>query len=500
MSLTGATVFESTHGFAFFDYVRVPYIVTANARSASRDLPNFVGRLLVADEAANGPSLCWLPVESADRLSRRWSRRGRFKLGGIPLVGHVSSKMPTALESLARGWRPAEPILDAGGKQVGSTWVADDGSVFLPFDPGEVMQHLWSESYTTVGSAAAMLRWARKGMVQCYYAVRPLVPRRYQLAMRRVLARRQAPPSFPRWPIEDGLHDLYAWLLSTVTAMAGRPVPWLDPWPDGKSWALVLTHDVETQVGVGDIPLLRDGERANGFRSSWNFVPERYDVADDVLQQLRDEGCEIGVHGLRHDGRDLASRRLLEQRLPAIRKHAERWAAVGFRSPATQRAWDLMPLLGFDYDSSYTDTDPYEPQPGGCCTYLPYFNQRMVELPITLPQDHTVFEILQRNDGELWTGKARELRARGGMVLVLAHPDYARDERLALAWKELLDEFVDDNSMWQPLPRDVADWWRRRDDSVPVPEGDGWIVSGPAAGRARVRMTAAPLTAARIEQ
>ena len=51
----------------------------------------------------------------------------------------------------------------------------------------------------------------------------------------------------------------------------------------------------------------------------------------------------------------------------------------------------MMPRLGFEYDSSYTDTDPYEPQPGGCCSYLPYFNESLVELPITLPQDHTVF-------------------------------------------------------------------------------------------------------------
>jgi hypothetical protein len=123
----------------------------------------------------------------------------------------------------------------------------------------------------------------------------------------------------------------------------------------------------------------------------------------------------------------------------------------------------------------------------------------MVELPITLPQDHTVFEILQRIDGELWTGKARDIRARGGMVLVLAHPDYARDERLSLAWKELLDEFVDDDTMWQPLPRDVAEWWRRRDRSVPTPEANGWGVSGPARGEARVRLTPAPMTAAPAE-
>ena len=72
-----------------------------------------------------------------------------------------------------------------------------------------------------------------------------------------------------------------------------------------------------------------------------------------------------------------------------------------------------MPRLGFDYDSSYSDTDPYEPQPGGCCSYLPYFNENMVELPITLPQDHTLFSILQRPDADVWIGKADFLRERG---------------------------------------------------------------------------------------
>src|SRR5690606_1337277 len=162
---------------------------------------------------------------------------------------------------------------------------------------------------------------------------------------------------------------------------------------------------------------LRAPERRRGFHSSWNFVPERYWLDPDVRRELESEHCEIGVHGLRHDGRDLVSRRMLAKRLPAMRAAADRWGAVGFRSPATQRQWELMPLLRFDYDCSYTDTDPYEPQPGGCCTYWPFFNADLVELPITLPQDHTLFRVLRDADPDLWSTKARELRRRGGMVL-----------------------------------------------------------------------------------
>jgi hypothetical protein len=355
------------------------------------------------------------------------------------------------------------------------------------------MHYLWSERYLDVGSSS-VLRLARKAMIRGYYGVRPLLPRGAQLILRRRLASRQTSrlPVFPKWPVEHSLHDFYAWLFETVSEIAGGPVPWIDLWPDGKSWALVLTHDVETDSGYSDIELLRSAERFFGYRSSWNLVPERYVVDDATVRQLQTEGCEIGLHGLRHDGRDVASRRILKRRLPAMRRHAERWGAVGFRSPATLRSWELMPLLGFDYDSSYTDTDPYEPQPGGCCTYLPFFNDEMVELPITLPQDHTVFEILGRTDGALWIDKAHVIRARGGMVLALTHPDYARNGQLALAWSKLLEEFSNDDTAWRALPSEVASWWRQRQESNVVAGQDGWIVRGPTAAHGRVRLTVYP--------
>lgn len=476
-------MFESSHPFAFFDYFRVPYRVVDGVRGS---LPEHIGQL--RPDTPNGRTLLWLRADAPLDRSRRRCWLGQYRLGGSAVVGHVLRDAPrSVLETVGHGWRRTDAIVD-GGRRVASVWADDAGSVFIPFDPGEVMHNLWSERYTTIGRAAVASR-VRGLMVRGYYLVRPLLPRRVQLRMRRAFARRQTVPLFPGWPVEHGLHDLYRWLFATVTAVAGAPVPWLDPWPDGKAWALVLTHDVETDAGFADIDLLRGPERSHGYHSSWNLVGDRYDSDPETVRRLQEEGCEIGVHGLRHDGRDLASRRLLKQRLPAMRCHAASWGAVGFRSPATQRSWDLMPMLGFDYDTSYTDTDPYEPQPGGCCTYLPFFNRELVELPITLPQDHTLFEILQHDDGKLWIGKARDIRDRGGMVLVLAHPDYAHDRRLAEAWLGLLAEFASDDTVWQALPREVSAWWRRRASSTLVRDAGGWVVDGPAAGEGRVRST-----------
>jgi hypothetical protein len=268
--------------------------------------------------------------------------------------------------------------------------------------------------------------------------------------------------------------------LAILGALAPEPVPFIAPWPNGHSWAFVLTHDVETEIGYRNLNLLGDVERELGLRSSWNLVPRRYDVDDAVVRGLVDDGFEVGVHGLYHDGRDLESRQTLLERLPEIREWGEQWGARGFRSPATHRRWDLMRLLEFDYDSSSPDTDPFEPQSGGCCTWLPFFNGDLVELPITLPQDHTLFVILSEEDETKWIEKTEFLRGRGGMALLITHPDYMLSNDALALYRRFLMRYAADGSAWKPLPQEVSAWWRRRAESRIERDGADWVVVGPA--------------------
>ncbi|HXG39632.1 MAG TPA: hypothetical protein VNJ28_01705, partial [Candidatus Limnocylindrales bacterium] len=314
----------------------------------------------------------------------------------------------------------------------------------------------------------------------------PLLPRPAQIAFRRLVSRVQARSTFPRWPLETALHDLYGLLFRIAAELAGSAIPWIAPWPTPYRWALVLTHDVETETGYRNLPAVRDLERQLGYRSAWNFVARRYRVADERVAELTADGFEVGVHGLYHDGRDLESLATLMRRLPEMRACAERWGATGFRSPATQRDWRLVSALGFDYDSSYPDTDPFEPQPGGCCSWLPYPIGRVVELPITLPQDHTLFAILRTVDAEPWIAKASVLRERGGMALLITHPDYLVGARELGVYRAFLAHFAADDRAWRALPREVAAWWRRRAASEIRRVDGSWRVVGPAAGDAEV--------------
>jgi hypothetical protein len=483
-------MFKASHPFAFFDYFRIPYdVASSEALHDQFQTLAPLGRLHVRGQAEDPVrSLFWLRPDMSRGSQEKTFLLGRYQLGDFTLFARtaLNAAVPGMLHGLGHGWRPAEAVTGADDQPVAAVWRDDDGNVFLPFDPGEVMHYFWSEKYRGIGRSA-MSATVRTVSLRSYYLARPLLPRALQLRLRRVFTRVQGKSSFPGWPIEDNLHNFYTWLFTLVSDLAGSPVPFLDLWPDGRSWALVLTHDVETDIGYRDMGLLRDLERDRGYKSSWNFVPLRYRVGDDVVRALKDEGCEVGVHGLRHDGRDLGSRRMMERRLPEMRDYAKRWNAVGFRSPGTQRQWELMPMLGFDYDSSYTDTDPYEPQPGGCCTYLPYFNQEMVELPITMAQDHTLFAILQNPEASTWLQKAHLLRERRGMVLVLTHPDYAHDRRIVDGYRRLLDEFAGDDTVWHALPRDVAAWWRNRAVSRICDGEGGWRIVGPAATEGRVR-------------
>jgi len=443
---------------------RVPYAVEdERAHPAS-------GRVA----STRGAELLWVaPVHSTPRA---WHR-----IGAISVYGAVAAEpdVRRALEASAHDWQSAESVLDPAGSPAAYVWRASDGSSLLPFDPDALVRAFLREEYLDAGTARSFVR-------SFYYRIRPVLPRSVQMAARRRFARVQERASFPSWPAETALHDLYRFLLALVEEVHGAPLPWIAPWPTPHRWVVVLTHDVEQANGYRHVEAVAAVEREAGVRSAWYFVPERdYRVDDTLVASLALDGFEVGVHGLRHDGRDL-SPGTFEERLPAMRTYAEQWGAVGFRAPATQRGWEQIGELGFDHDSSYSDVARYEPQAGGSCSWLPFFIGDVVELPITLPMDHTLFELLGSRDGEMWFEKAAFLRERGGMALLLTHPDYLAEPHRLAEYERFVTHVAGDSGAWLTLPREIASWWRRRSQSSLELSSDVWRVTGPAAREARV--------------
>lgn len=294
-----------------------------------------------------------------------------------------------------------------------------------------------------------------------YYSVKPMVPRKLQILIRRRATKLKLRHCLDTWPINPA---------------SGKPPKSWRGWPNGKRFALLLMHDVDTERGHAKCRHLMTLEMQMGFRSSFNFVPERYDVSAALRNELVRNGFEVGVHGLKHDGRLFLSRKAFDQRVPRINLYLKKWKSTGFTSPSMHRRLEWMHALEITHATSSFDTDPFEPQPYGVDTIFPFWvngrpgNEGYVELPYTLPQDHCLFVLMRERDIDFWKMKLDWIAAHGGMALVNTHPDYMKFDDGPIGMEEYPKRFYEEflgyveeeyaGQYWHALPRDLAEFWR----------------------------------------
>jgi peptidoglycan/xylan/chitin deacetylase (PgdA/CDA1 family) len=299
--------------------------------------------------------------------------------------------------------------------------------------------------------------------MRAYYRVKRLIPPalRYRLNSAAVRTRKRL--RFPSWPCESKLCELRRDWLRRALDLVGASDGWhIGFWPQGARCAVVLTHDVESPRGFDRMERMAELEERHGFRSAWNLPLAQYPIDWSRVERLRARGFEFGAHGLSHDGRLFRSPREFAELGPMVERLAAEHGLRGFRAPSTLRNLKFIACLDFDFDSSVADTDPYEPQPGGSCSLFPFFLSRVVELPYTLPQDHTLIHLLHRDPLPVWTMKAKWIAAFGGMILTLVHPDYCGEGAYLNAYAELLRRLGEIENAWRALPAEVAQWWRMR--------------------------------------
>jgi hypothetical protein len=319
-----------------------------------------------------------------------------------------------------------------------------------------------------------------------YYNLKPFIPHPWRTAVRRAIAKRQRESIRNVWPIMPGSER--------------PPADWCG-WPEGKQFAVVLTHDVERQTGVDRCTELMEMELALGFRSSFNFIPEgSYHTPRKLRQQLVQNGFEVGVHDLKHNCRLYRSRSEFHSKAQRINSYLRDWDAVGFRSGFMLHNLDWLHDLEIEYDASTFDTDPFEPQPEGRHTIFPFWIPRpplssfhssngaasiaecslacglgepsagYVELPYTLPQDSTLFLLLREVSIAIWIRKVDWIATHGGMILVDTHPDYmalghgspSKHEYPGNFYLQLLEYIRSkyEGQYWHALPREAASWVR----------------------------------------
>jgi hypothetical protein len=406
------------------------------------------------------------------------TEQGYFSFGGATCYGRVAGIRPSP--TAARELPKVDPLVDAETEEVR-----------LPFSLHEIVSNLRGERYAlpaegVLGNLASS-RLARS----LYYFARPLlsVPVRKHLQRARFSDWRDVP--FPSWPVDTSVDDVMLEAAKLMLKASGLPrLPFIWFWPEGAPACVMMTHDVEGPAGVAFCDRLMDLDESFRIRSSFQLVPERrYDRVRELWDRIGGRGFEANLHDVRHDGSLFKDERGFREQAQQINQYASAFGARGFRSAAMYRRQDWLQALDVSYDMSVPSVAHLEPQRGGCCTVMPYFVGRVLELPLTTIQDYSLFHILGDYSIELWKTQIQMILSKHGLVSFLTHPDYLSERTAREVYEGLLSHIYrlcTERRVWIALPGEVDKWWRNRNRMRLVEVGEGWRVEGPDCGHARI--------------
>ena len=363
------------------------------------------------------------------------------------------------------------------------------GAIALPFSFDEVINNLRLERYRQGMVSGRGLFGASTAIRKLYYLFREGLSVKVRRRLQKIYFRDWEDLPFPSWPLDftvDNLHEEFLRLLMESCGVSKIPFIWF--WPEGSSNTLMMTHDVETGAGRDFTAQLMDLDEAFGMKASFQVIPEkRYEVPSEYVRGIRERGFEVNVHDLNHDGNLYRERNEFELRAARINDYLRRFNSRGFRAGAMYRNQDWYDAFEFSYDMSVPNVAHLEPMRGGCCTVMPYFIGKIVELPLTLAQDYSLFHIMDDYSIDLWKQQLTLLRKRYGLMSFITHPDYLIERRARNVYEALLDhlrQIVRKEKIWVACPGEIDAWWRARHDMKLVPRGDGWEIVGPQKERA----------------
>jgi hypothetical protein len=363
------------------------------------------------------------------------------------------------------------------------------GRVVMPFDLADVVTNLREERYGRSTEPAAGLTSAAVAE-QLYYWLRPMMSVGVRRHLQQIRLRDWQQIPFPRWPVDTTVDDLMrATVGELLRASGAERLPFVWFWPDGAPSCTMMTHDVEGERGLEFCDTLIGLDAEFGIRAAYQLVPEGPVDVWPYADAIRRRGCEVNLHDLNHDGRLYRTKAQFLERARRINEYARQHGCRGFRSGAMYREQSWYGAFAFEFDMSVPNSAHLEPQRGGCCTVMPYFVGDLLELPLTMVQDYSLFFILNDYSTRLWRQQIDGIQDKNGLISIITHPDYLTGETERAVYRELLTLIAaqrDAGRTWVALPGEINDWWRARREMTLRATGAGWTIDGEGSQRARV--------------
>jgi len=201
---------------------------------------------------------------------------------------------------------------------------------------------------------------------------------------------------------------------------------------------LLITHDVESEKGLRRALSFKAVDDDLNVQSTWFLPSHEYPISRAIAAELAD-GSTIGSHDVKHDGKLIYIQRYKElvQRMTESRVKLEEIFGKEvrcFRSPLLQFSRKIVSALneaGYRFDFSLPCWEPVHPltmSGFGIESVQAFELDGVVEIPLTLLQDHQLLNLLGMNTGDaikLWVEQANLIRSFEGDIVLLIHPDYS---------------------------------------------------------------------------
>jgi peptidoglycan/xylan/chitin deacetylase (PgdA/CDA1 family) len=236
-----------------------------------------------------------------------------------------------------------------------------------------------------------------------------------------------------------------------------------------KKTTLIITHDIDSSEGLKKAIALKKIEEKYNLPSVWYLPSNHYPLDLEIIKELANFG-EIGAHDTKHDGKLIfASKAEATQRVLEAKERLENITGrqiSGFRAPLLQHNPTILQAIkaaGYIYDSSVPAWEPKHPctmKPHGIGTTFMFQAEGLVELPITLPQDHqmlTVSNLTLSQTVEFWFRLVDLIKDIGGFCVLLVHPDYQFAHLENGSYEEILSKFSSDNEIEADLPSSLIE-------------------------------------------
>lgn len=392
---------------------------------------------------------------------------GKCYLPDIPLYTHKSA-VP---EIFSKQGQPAAFIGKAGAaaaERIPAAIEFPGNRFWFNFDPEQTIRLIERELYFTK---------KRPLHTRLPFNIQKVPPSLRQIASRFLKSgnKKRGTALFPSYPKDFSVELLTNLLLRPAGDTTGRGLA-SSLWPDGKKYAFILTHDVDSDwlYQGGNLPLFLDVETRLGIRAAWYFVCSLYKHDVRKLARLASAGHEIGLHGDNHDHKiAFLSRAAMVKRLDGCRRFIDENKIAGFRSPHYLRTPLFYEVLKnyVRYDTSmhdsYNPATPVDTVREGCSAIHPFTLSddpgALLELPVTIPEDYELYDPA-RGASSIITPQLEqiaEIKRRGGLANLVIHTEshFSARKDCFEAFKEVLGTVAGDKDCWLCRPDELWAYW-----------------------------------------